>query len=170
MIRAHVLRQRPKRWTQKLGFASRESIVPIYSAEATATGGREGEVKSADGNVVHKLTLPRALGGTEELNSTNPETLFAAGYSACFLSAMKASAQKQGKELPEATNVTGIVHIGKAGKGFGLAVELKVRAPGWPADAISRVVEAADALCPYSNAIRGNVDVKLQPLTESDTG
>lgn len=64
----------------------------------------------------------------------------------------------------------GIVHIGKAGKGFGLAVELKVRAPGWPADAISRVVEAADALCPYSNAIRGNVDVKLQPLTESDTG
>ncbi|KAJ2658374.1 hypothetical protein IWW48_004049 [Coemansia sp. RSA 1200] len=138
------------------------SIKPLYTAEATATGGRNGRAVSSDNVVNVSLSLPKELGGAGEAGKTNPEQLFAAGYSACFQGAMGLAAKKLHVELPEANTVTGRVHIGTDNSGgLGLAVELQVKAPGLEKETVQKVVDLAHTICPYSRATNGNIDVKL---------
>lgn len=132
----------------------------LYTATATATGGREGQATSSDGALDVKLSTPRALGGAGG-SGTNPEQLFAAGYSACFLGALKFVAGKQKIALPADTTVTGEVGIGPLPTGFGIAATLTIRVPGLPRDQVESLVEQAHIVCPYSNATRGNIDVTL---------
>lgn len=134
----------------------------LYTAHATATGGRTGEAKSDDGHLAVKLVTVKELGGPGG-DGTNPEQLFAAGYSACFLSALKLVAGQQKKALPAATSISADVGIGPqdSGVGFNLAVTLNVSIPGMDKAEASALVEATHHVCPYSNATRGNVDVKL---------
>ncbi|PZQ11164.1 MAG: organic hydroperoxide resistance protein [Rhodanobacter denitrificans] len=132
----------------------------LYTATATATGGREGQATSSDGALDVKLSTPRALGGAGG-PGTNPEQLFAAGYSACFLGALKFVAGKQKIALPADTTVTGEVGIGPLPTGFGIAAALTIRVPGLPRDQVESLVEQAHIVCPYSNATRGNIDVTL---------
>ena len=132
----------------------------LYRAQASATGGREGQAASADGVLDVKLTTPKELGGNGAVG-TNPEQLFAAGYSACFLGAMKFVAGQKKIVLPAETRITGKVGIGQIPQGFGIEVDLEVSVPGMAhADAVA-LVEAAHAVCPYSNATRGNIEVRL---------
>jgi osmotically inducible protein OsmC len=132
----------------------------LYTATATATGGREGQATSSDGALDVRLSTPRALGGAGG-SGTNPEQLFAAGYSACFLGALKFVAGKQKIALPADTTVTGEVGIGPLPTGFGIAAALTIRVPGLPRDQVESLVEQAHIVCPYSNATRGNIDVTL---------
>ncbi|GAA0230435.1 organic hydroperoxide resistance protein [Castellaniella daejeonensis] len=132
----------------------------LYTAHATATGGREGSAKSSDGRLAIKLSTPKELGGAGG-DGTNPEQLFAAGYSACFLGALKLVAGKDGVKLPDSTEVAGSVGIGPIPTGFGIAVELKISAPGVDRATLEGLVQKAHVVCPYSNATRNNVDVKL---------
>ena len=135
----------------------------LYTATATATGGRAGTAKSSDGVVDLALTTPTELGGAGG-NGTNPEQLFAAGYSACFIGAMKAVAGKQKISLPAEVSITSDVAIGphanKPGA-FGIAVDMKISVPGMERAALEALVATAHEVCPYSNATRGNVDVTL---------
>ena len=133
----------------------------LYTAQATATGGREGEAASSDGALKVKLSTPRELGGGGGAG-TNPEQLFAAGYSACFLGALKFVAGKQKIALPADTTVTGKVGIGAIPTGFGIEVHLTIAAPGVPPEQLRDLVDQAHIVCPYSNATRGNIDVSLQ--------
>ncbi|MGN6519959.1 MAG: organic hydroperoxide resistance protein [Dokdonella sp.] len=132
----------------------------LYVAEATATGGREGQAASSDGALAVTLSTPRELGGAGG-SGTNPEQLFAAGYSACFLGALKFVAGKQKITLPADTTVTGRVGIGQIPTGFGIEAQLTVRVPGLPREQVQALVEQAHIVCPYSNATRGNIDVTL---------
>lgn len=132
----------------------------LYAATATATGGREGQAVSSDGALAVKLSTPRELGGGGG-DGTNPEQLFAAGYSACFLGALKFVAGKQKLALPADTTVTGRVGIGPIPTGFGIEAELTVRVPGLPRAQVQALVDQAHTVCPYSNATRGNIDVSL---------
>ena len=132
----------------------------LYTAHASATGGREGSAKSSDGRLAIKLSTPKEMGGAGG-DGTNPEQLFAAGYSACFLGALKLVAGKAGVKLPETTEVAGAVGIGPIPAGFGIAVELKISAPGVDRATLEDLVQKAHGVCPYSNATRNNVDVKL---------
>jgi Ohr subfamily peroxiredoxin len=132
----------------------------LYTAHATATGGREGRALSSDKVLDIQLSTPKELGGGGG-PGTNPEQLFAAGYSACFLGALKLVAGKQKVALPANTTITGNVGIGPADVGFALAVKLEINAPGLPKEQVQTLVEAAHQVCPYSNATRGNVDVQL---------
>lgn len=132
----------------------------LYTATATATGGREGQAASSDGALAVKLSTPRELGGAGG-DGTNPEQLFAAGYSACFLSALKFVAGKQKVVLPAETTVTGKVGIGQIPTGFGIQAELTIAAPGIAREQLQSLVDAAHVVCPYSNATRGNIDVSL---------
>jgi len=132
----------------------------LYTATATATGGREGQAASSDGALDVKLSTPRELGGAGG-DGTNPEQLFAAGYSACFLGALKFVAGKQKVALPAATTVTGKVGIGQIPTGFGIQAELTIAAPGVAREQLQALVDAAHVVCPYSNATRGNIDVTL---------
>ncbi len=132
----------------------------LYTAEATATGGRDGRAVSSDGVLNVQLSTPRELGGAGG-TGTNPEQLFAAGYSACFLGALKFVAGKQKVALPAETSITGRVGIGAIPTGFGIQVELRITAPGLPRDQMESLVEKAHVVCPYSNATRGNIDVSL---------
>lgn len=133
----------------------------LYTANATATGGRDGQATSDDQKLSVKLSTPRELGGAGG-EGTNPEQLFAAGYSACFIGAMKFVAAAQKIALPADTSVNGKVGIGPNGKGgFGLAVELNVNLPGLAREAAEALVHKAHEVCPYSNATRGNIDVTL---------
>ena len=134
---------------------------PLYTAKATSTGaGRLGHVASSDGVLEHDLSIPKEMGGPGGAG-TNPEQLFAAGYAACFHSAMQAVARREKLRLTDST-VTAEVGIGKEGEGFGLAVELVVSLPGLEREAAERLVAAAHQVCPYSNATRGNIDVDLK--------
>jgi Ohr subfamily peroxiredoxin len=133
----------------------------LYRAQATATGGREGIAKSSDGILDVKLTTPKELGGNG-LPGTNPEQLFAAGYSACFLGALKFVAGKAKVALPAETNITGNVGIGPIPTGFGIEVTLTVDIPGFDRAIAQDLVDKAHIVCPYSNATRGNIDVTLQ--------
>lgn len=135
-----------------------ESI--LYTATATATGGREGQAASSDGALNVKLSTPRELGGGGG-DGTNPEQLFAAGYSACFLGALKFVAGKRKITLPATTTVTGKVGIGAIPTGFGIEAELTIHLPGLPRDQVQTLVDQAHIVCPYSNATRGNIDVTL---------
>jgi Ohr subfamily peroxiredoxin len=132
----------------------------LYTATATATGGREGQATSSDGVLAVKLSTPRELGGAGG-DGTNPEQLFAAGYSACFLGALKFVAGKQKVALPADTHVTGKVGIGQIPTGFGIQAELTISAPGVDRTQLQALVDAAHIVCPYSNATRGNIDVSL---------
>ena len=132
----------------------------LYTAQATATGGRDGRATSSDGVLNVQLSTPRELGGAGG-PGTNPEQLFAAGYSACFLSALKYVSGKEKVALPAETNITGRVSIGQIPTGFGIQVELRIAAPGLPRETVQALVEKAHIVCPYSNATRGNIDVNL---------
>ncbi|WP_449428244.1 organic hydroperoxide resistance protein [Rhodanobacter umsongensis] len=132
----------------------------LYRAKATATGGRDGRASSSDGVLDIKLTTPRELGGAGG-DGTNPEQLFAAGYSACFLGAMKYVAGQQKLQLPADTRVTGQVGIGPIPTGFGIEVELSISIPGLARAEAEALVQKAHIVCPYSNATRNNIDVTL---------
>ncbi|MFZ6767884.1 organic hydroperoxide resistance protein [Undibacterium sp. Di26W] len=136
----------------------------LYTANATATGGRDGRAVSSDNQLEVKLTTPKELGGAGG-EGTNPEQMFAAGYSACFIGAMKFVAAAQKTALPADTSVNGLVGIGPNGKGgFGLAVTLNVNLPGLDRAAAEALVHKAHEVCPYSNATRGNIEVTLNIL------
>ncbi|MER6713873.1 MULTISPECIES: organic hydroperoxide resistance protein [unclassified Streptomyces] len=131
----------------------------LYTAVATATHGREGRAVSSDGVLDLALGMPQALGGNGQ--GTNPEQLFAAGYAACFGSALGLVGRQAKVDVSDAA-VTAEVSIGKQGEGFGLAVTLRVELPDSVDEATGRkLVEQAHQVCPYSNATRGNIDVDL---------
>ncbi len=132
----------------------------LYVAHASATGGRDGRAVSSDNVLDVKLTTPKELGGGGG-DGTNPEQLFAAGYSACFLGALKLAASREKVKLPDDTRIDGSVGIGHIAQGFGIEVELKIAAPGIDRAQLEDLVQKAHAICPYSNATRGNVDVTL---------
>jgi lipoyl-dependent peroxiredoxin len=138
------------------------SVNVLYRTKASATGGRDGHAKSEDGTLDVTLTTPKELGGAGTPGN-NPEKLFAAGYSACFLSAMKFVASQGGPKVPDNTTVTGTVGVGPRSEGgFGLDVELDISLPGLPHDQAEKLIHEADKVCPYSNALRGNVPVRLK--------
>lgn len=132
----------------------------LYTASATAIGeGRDGKVRSSDGQLDLALAVPTEMGGAG--GATNPEQLFAAGYAACFHSALRRVAQTAKADV-EGSQVTAEVGIGPTGGGtFGLAVTLRVALPGVPEETASALVARAHEVCPYSNATRGNIDVTL---------
>jgi Ohr subfamily peroxiredoxin len=135
----------------------------VDTAHATSTGGRTGSAASSDGKIQLQLSTPKELGG-DSGPGTNPEQLFAAGYSACFIGAMKAVAARQKIVLPAEVSITADVSIGPmTGKpgAFGIAVSMAVSVPGMDRTAAEALVAAAHEVCPYSNATRGNVDVVL---------
>ena len=132
----------------------------LYTAHATSSGGREGSSKSDDGVLDVKLTTPKGLGGNGA-TGTNPEQLFAAGYSACFLGAMKHVASVQKIALPADTSIAADVGIGPIPQGFNIQVALHVTVPGMDKAAAKKLVDDAHQVCPYSNATRGNIDVTL---------
>jgi osmotically inducible protein OsmC len=132
----------------------------LYTAHATSTGGREGTSRSSDGVLELRLTTPKELGGAGG-TGTNPEQLFAAGYSACFIGAMKVVAGKQKLQLPADTSITADVGIGPIPTGFSIQVALNVSIPGMDRETAQKLVHAAHQVCPYSNATRGNIDVTL---------
>jgi Ohr subfamily peroxiredoxin len=132
----------------------------LYTARSTATGGRDGRAVSSDQALDVALATPRELGGAGGAG-TNPEQLFAAGYSACFLSALKVVAGKKKVALPANSSITGTVGIGPIPTGFGLKVQLEISVPGLPREQLQELVNAAHQVCPYSNATRGNIDVTL---------
>jgi Ohr subfamily peroxiredoxin len=132
-----------------------------YRTEATATGGRDGQAATADGSLKVSLATPKELGGAGGAGN-NPEQLFAAGYSACFLGAMKHVASQEKMKVPADTTVTTTVGIGPRSEGgFGLDIALKVALPGLERSQAEALVEKAHQVCPYSNATRNNVDVRL---------
>ncbi|MBS0247424.1 MAG: organic hydroperoxide resistance protein [Proteobacteria bacterium] len=132
-----------------------------YRTSARATGGRDGQSGTTDGTFNVKLTVPKELGGPGG-EGVNPEQLFATGYSACFLGAMKFVASQGGPKVPADTTVTATVGIGpRAEGGFGLEISLDVSLPGVPKAEAEALVAKAHQVCPYSNATRNNIDVKL---------
>lgn len=133
----------------------------LYTAHATADGGRDGSVKSSDGMIDVKLNKPKALGGNEAPGTTNPEQLFASGYSACFAGAIGFVAGQK-KIALNGVFVTAYVDIGmlEAG-GLGLGAQLEVRLPGLDRAVAEEIVAAAHQVCPYSKATRNNIEVRL---------
>jgi osmotically inducible protein OsmC len=134
----------------------------LYTTKATATGGREGRAASEDGRLQIALSTPKELGGNGG-DGTNPEQLFGAGYSACFLSAIKYVASQKKVKLSEESAVTATVGIGprEDGKGFGLDVALAITLPGVEAAQAREIVDAAHIVCPYSEATRSNLNVRI---------
>ncbi|CAH0442917.1 organic hydroperoxide resistance protein [Ralstonia pseudosolanacearum] len=132
----------------------------LYRAHANATGGRDGRAATDDGRLDVRLATPRELGGAGG-EGTNPEQLFAAGYSACFLGAMKFVAARDKLRIPADVSVQGSVGIGAIPNGFGIEVDLAISLPGMDRAEAQTLIERAHIVCPYSNATRGNVDVRL---------
>lgn len=132
---------------------------PVYVATATATGGRDGRATSSDNLLDVPLALPKEMGGAG--GATNPEQLFAAGYSACFIGALKHVAAQAKKRIPNDASITTKVGIGPIEGGFGLDIDLHVSLPGLDQAEAQELVDAAHLVCPYSNATRNNVDVRL---------
>ena len=131
----------------------------VYKAHATSTGGRDGSTKSSDGLLDVKLSAPKEMGGGG--GGVNPEQLFAAGYSACFIGAMKFVAGQQKVALPADTSIDASVGIGQIPAGFGIEVQLLVKVPGVDRAVAQDIVDKAHQVCPYSNATRGNIDVTI---------
>ena len=132
----------------------------LYTAEATATGGRNGHIKSDNGILDVEVRMPKALGGADD-NYTNPEQLFAGGYAACFDSALNLII-KQGKVTTGETSVKANVSIGQIDNGgFGLSVALAVNIPEVSAEEAQALADKAHQICPYSNATRGNIEVSI---------
>ena len=137
------------------------SVNVRYRTSARATGGRDGHAATLDGALDVKLTRPKELGGAGG-SGVNPEQLFAAGYAACFLSAMQFVASQGGPKVPPDTAVTTTVGIGARSEGgFGLEIALEISVPGLARPEAEALVARAHEVCPYSNATRNNVDVKL---------
>ena len=137
------------------------SINVLYRTSATATGGRDGKARSDDGRFEAQLATPKELGGAGGAG-TNPEQLFAAGYSACFIGALKVAGQQLKLKVPSETSITATVGIGpRTAGGFGISADLQISLPGIGRDDAQRLVDAAHQICPYSNATRNNVDVGL---------
>ena len=137
------------------------SVKVLYKTTAKATGGRDGTAATADGAFNVKLATPKELGGGGGVGN-NPEQLFAAGYAACFIGAMKAVAAGGGPKVPADASVTSTVGIGPRSEGgFGLDIDLAVSLPGLQRADAEALVAKAHQVCPYSNATRGNVDVRL---------
>ena len=134
----------------------------LYTAHATSTGGRTGTSRTDDGRLAVTLDTPKGLGGNDG-PGTNPEQLFAMGYSACFIGALKAVGRAEGIKIPDDTLIHATVSIGENanGVGFGIAAALEVVLPGFEHDKAQALVEKAHQVCPYSNATRGNIEVKL---------
>ena len=133
----------------------------LYNAHATSTGGREGKSSTDDGRLSVTLSSPKELGG-DGGPGTNPEQLFAAGYSACFLGALKVAGQQMKVKIPQDASIDATVGIGpRAEGGFGIQAALAISLPGVARADAERLVEAAHQVCPYSNATRGNIDVEL---------
>ncbi len=132
----------------------------LYETAVTAFGGRDGKAQSADGGFSVSLSVPKGLGGPGG-EGTNPEQLFAAGYAACFLGAVKLVARTRKIVLPDDASVTAKVGIGRVPVGYALAVELTAFLPGIDKALAEEIVAGAHERCPYSNATRGNVDVIL---------
>jgi osmotically inducible protein OsmC len=137
----------------------------LYTAHAHTTGGRTGTSATDDGRLSVTLDTPREMGGNGG-PGTNPEQLFAAGYSACFLGALKAVARGEKLKVPDEATIDADVSFGENanGAGFAIGVELKITLPGFERDAAQALVEKAHQICPYSNATRGNIDVTLTVL------
>lgn len=134
----------------------------LYTAKASAVAGRNGRAFSDDSRLEVSLSMPKALGG-DDGPGTNPEQLFAAGYSACFLSAMKLVASQSGLELSEQTRVSAEVGIGPRSEGgFGLVVALIASVPGLSVEQANELLVKTEQVCPYSNATRGNVKTTLK--------
>jgi lipoyl-dependent peroxiredoxin len=128
-----------------------------YTAKAHTTGGREGGSSTDDGRLDVKLSRPGAPG-----TGTNPEQLFAAGYSACFLSALKAVAAKMKVAVPDEAAIDAEVDLGPTPGAYGIAARLNVSLPGMDRESAQALVDAAHKVCPYSNATRGNIDVAVK--------
>ncbi|WP_438864295.1 organic hydroperoxide resistance protein [Neptunicella sp.] len=132
----------------------------LYKAVATSTGGRDGQAISSDKVLNVKLATPKELGGAGG-EATNPEQLFAAGYSACFIGALKFVGGEQKVSIPQDTTIKAEVGIGKIDGGFGLDIDLHINLPGLEQSVAEQLSEKAHQVCPYSNATRGNIDVRL---------
>ncbi len=128
----------------------------LYTAKVHTTGGRDGNARSDDGRLEVQLSSPGTAG-----TGTNPEQLFAAGYSACFIGAMKAVAARTKAALPADLAVDAEVDLGPAGSAYGIAARLNVSLPGMDRAAAQQLLDAAHQVCPYSNATRGNIDVTI---------
>ncbi|MHA3059431.1 organic hydroperoxide resistance protein [Acinetobacter sp. ANC 4636] len=133
----------------------------VYTAKAKATGGRDGRAVSSDGVLDIQLGVPKEMGGAGGA-FTNPEQLFAAGYSACFLGALKFVAARDKFDMPKDAFIEGEVGIGPIPTGFSIEVTLNIHLPGMPHNEAQKLVDAAHIVCPYSNATRGNIDVNLK--------
>lgn len=138
----------------------------LYTTQATSTGGRTGHAKTADGILDLDLVTPKELGGQGNPpggKGTNPEQLFACGYSACFLGALKYVAGQEKAQVPEDTTVTATIGIGPRddGKGFGITAALAIKIPGMDRAKAEDLVQKAHVVCPYSHAIKSTIDVKL---------
>jgi Ohr subfamily peroxiredoxin len=137
------------------------SVKVLYRTSGSATGGRDGNAKTEDGSIEVKLATPKELGGAGG-EGNNPEQLFAMGYSACFIGAMKAASSQGAPKTPKDASVKATVGIGpRDAGGFGLDIDLHVSLPGLDRADAEKLVETADQICPYSNALRGNVDVRF---------
>lgn len=135
----------------------------VYTAKAKATGGRDGRATSSDGILDVQLSVPKEMGGPG--GGTNPEQLFAAGYSACFLGAMKFVANRDKLNISKDAYIEGEVGIGPIPTGFGIEVTLNIHLEGMDQAEAQKLVDAAHIVCPYSNATRGNINVTLNPIT-----
>lgn len=135
----------------------------VYTAKAKATGGRDGRATSSDGILDVKLAVPKEMGGAG--GGTNPEQLFAAGYSACFLGAMKFVANRDKLNISKDAYIEGEVGIGPIPTGFGIEVTLNIHLEGMDQAEAQKLVDAAHIVCPYSNATRGNIDVTRNVIT-----
>ena len=137
------------------------SVDVKYRTTASATGGRDGRAATEDGSLDVKLSTPKELGGAGG-EGNNPEQLFAAGYAACFIGALKAAGAQEKVKIPADTSITANVGIGPRSEGgFGLDVALRISLPGMDKAQAEAIVDKAHHICPYSNATRGNVDVRL---------
>jgi osmotically inducible protein OsmC len=132
----------------------------VYTAHAKSTGGREGSSQSDDGRLKVSLSTPKVMGGTDG-PGTNPEQLFAAGYSACFIGALKVAAMQAKTKLPDDVTVDAKVEFGPVGSNYGLAVAMHVHLPNIERSQAQALVNRAHEICPYSNATRGNIEVRL---------
>ncbi|WP_199089878.1 organic hydroperoxide resistance protein [Bosea sp. ASV33] len=134
----------------------------LYTAHGSATGGREGQAATDTGNVKLVLNTPKELGGGGG-EGTNPEQLFAMGYSACFLGALKFVAGKEKVKIPEDARVSADIGIGPRddGQGFGITAKLTVSVPGLDKATVEDLVQKAHVVCPYSHATKGNIPVEL---------
>ena len=135
----------------------------LYTARARSTGGREGTSETSDGGVNVRLTVPKEFGGPGGAG-TNPEQLFAMGYSACFISSMKYVAMLDKIKIPDDTSIDASVGIGRIPSGFGIEVELKITVPGMEKAQVQTIVDKAHQVCAYSNATHGNIELKLTIL------